>query len=128
MWLVSESPAEMWGFFNIFIYSFKIQNMKAKGTNNYSKKELRTIKTMMMDNKKTVKPMSIVKLSKFVAAQLKRPSSGVYIKMLDMSTQRAKRQPVVTKKVSTPPMSTKSVTFGKPTKIEISDKGMTFFF
>jgi hypothetical protein len=102
--------------------------MRKKGSNNYSKKELRTIKSMMMDNKKTAKPMSTIKLSKFVAATLGRPSTGVYSKMLDMAPQRAKRQPVATKTVSTPPMSTKSVTFGKPTKIEISDKGMTFFF
>lgn len=102
--------------------------MRKKGSNNYSKKELRTIKTMMMDNKKAVKPMSVAKLSKFVAGQLNRPVSGVYFKMLDMAPQRTKRQPVMTKTISTPPMSTKSVTFGKPTKIEISDKGMTFFF
>lgn len=102
--------------------------MRKKGSNNYSRKELRTIKTMMIDNKKTAKPMSIVKLSKFVAEQLNRPTSGVYTKMLDMAPQRTKRQSVATKTISTPPMSTKSVTFGKPTKIEISDKGMTFFF
>jgi hypothetical protein len=102
--------------------------MRKKGSNNYSKKELRTIKTMMMDNKKTVKPMSMVKLSKFVAAQLNRPSTGVYIKMLDMAPQRARRQAVVTKTVSTKMPINKSVTFGKPTKIEISETGMTFFF
>lgn len=102
--------------------------MRKKGSNNYSKKELRTIKTMMMDNKRAVKPMSMAKLSKFVAGQLNRPVSGVYFKMLDMAPQRTKRQPVMTKTISTPPMSTKSLTFGKPTKIEISDKGMTFFF
>jgi hypothetical protein len=102
--------------------------MRKKGSNNYSKKELRTIKTMMMDNKKTVKPMSMVKLSKFVAAQLNRPSTGVYIKMLDIAPQRAKRQAVVTKTVSTKMPINKSVTFRKPSKIEISETGMTFFF
>lgn len=102
--------------------------MRKKGSNNYSRKELRTIKTMMADNKKTAKPMSTVKLSKFVAGVLNRPVTGVYAKMLDMSPQRTKRQPVVTKTIATPPMSTKSVTFRKPTKIEISETGMTFFF
>jgi len=102
--------------------------MRKKGSNNYSRKELRTIKTMMMDNKKTVKPMSMVKLSKFVAAQLNRPSTGVYIKMLDIAPQRARRQAVVTKTVSTKMPINKSVTFRKPSKIEISETGMTFFF
>jgi hypothetical protein len=102
--------------------------MRKKGSNNYSKKELRTIKTMMMDNKKTVKPMSMMKLSKFVAGALNRPISGVYIKMLDMAPQRAKRQPVMTKTVSTKMPLKRSVTFRKPTKIEISETGMTFFF
>jgi hypothetical protein len=112
----------------IFTHSLKTTHMRKKGSNNYSKKELRTIKTMMMDNKKTVKPMSMVKLSKFVAAQLNRPSNGVYIKMLDMAPQRAKRQPVMTKTVSTKMPIKRSVTFRKPSKIEISETGMTFFF
>ena len=82
----------------------------------------------MLDNKRAVKPMSMVKLSKFVAAQLSRPSNGVYIKMLDMSPKRAKRQPVMTKTVSAKMPIKRSVTFRKPTKIEISETGMTFFF
>jgi hypothetical protein len=83
---------------------------------------------MMADNKKTVKPMSTMKLSKFVASSLNRPVSGVYIKMLDMVPQRAKRQPVMTKTVSTKMPLKRSVTFRKPSKIEISETGMTFFF
>jgi hypothetical protein len=102
--------------------------MKAKGQNNYSRKELRTIKTMMADNKRAARPMSMAKLSKFVASNLNRPSNGVYIKMLDMSPKRTKRQPVVTKTVSTKMPLKRSVTFRKPTKIEISETGMTFFF
>ena len=102
--------------------------MRKKGSNNYSRKELRTIKTMMADNKRATRPMSIAKLSKFVAAQLNRPFSGVYIKMLDMSPQRTKRQPVMTNTVSTKMPIKRSVTFRKPTKIEISETGMTFFF
>jgi len=102
--------------------------MKAKGQNNYSRKELRTIKTMMADNKRAARPMSMAKLSKFVASNLNRPSNGVYIKMLDMSPKRAKRQPVMTKTVSAKMPIKRSVTFRKPTKIEISETGMTFFF
>jgi hypothetical protein len=83
---------------------------------------------MMAENKRAARPMSIAKLSKFVAAQLSRPSNGVYIKMLDMSPQRTKRQPVVTNTVSTKMPIKRSVTFRKPTKIEISETGMTFFF
>jgi len=102
--------------------------MKAKGQNNYSKFELRRIKFMMDENKRATRPMSIAKLSKFVAAELKRQSSGVYIKMLDMSPKKTKRQAVVTKTVSTKMPINRSVTFRKPTKIEISETGMTFFF
>lgn len=102
--------------------------MKAKGQNNYSRKELRTIKTMMTDNKRAARPMSMAKLSKFVASKLNRPVNGVYIKMLDMAPQRTRRQPVMTKTVSTKMPLKRSVTFRKPTKIEISETGMTFFF
>jgi hypothetical protein len=102
--------------------------MRRKGSNNYSRKELRTMKTMMMDNKKTAKPMSMVKLSKFVAGVLNRPTTGVYAKMLDRSPKRAKRQPVMTNTVTTKMPIKRSVTFRKPTKIEISETGMTFFF
>lgn len=102
--------------------------MKAKGQNNYSKRELKTIKTMMTENKRSAKSMSMAKLSKFVAAQLSRPSSGVYIKMLDMSPKRSKRQPVMTNTVSAKMPIKRSVTFRKPSKIEISETGMTFFF
>jgi hypothetical protein len=102
--------------------------MRKKGSNNYSRKELRTIKTMMMDNKKTAKPMSIVKLSKFVAGTLNRPTTGVYSKMLSMTSKPTKRQAVVTNTVSTKIPIKRSVTFRKPTKIEISETGMTFFF
>ena len=102
--------------------------MRKKGSNNYSRKELRTIKTMVADNKKTLKPMSMVKLSKFVAGALNRPVTGVYAKMLDMTPKRTKRQAVMTKTVSTKMPISRSVTFRKPTKIEISETGMTFFF
>ena len=102
--------------------------MRKKGSNNYSKMELRKIKFMIDTNKKTLKPMSMVKLSKFVAGELNRPVTGVYAKMLGMTPQRTKRQPVVTKTVSTKMPIKRSVTFRKPTKIEISETGMTFFF
>ena len=102
--------------------------MRKKGSNNYSRKELKTIKTMMAENKRATKPMSMAKLSKFVAAQLSRPSTGVYIKMLDMSPKQTKRQSVMTKTVSAKMPIKRSVTFRKPTKIEISETGMTFFF
>ena len=102
--------------------------MRKKGSNNYSKFELRKIKFMMDENKRATRPMSMAKLSKFVGAQLSRPSNGVYIKMLDMSPKRTKRQPVVTNTVSAKMPIKRSVTFRKPTKIEISETGMTFFF
>lgn len=102
--------------------------MRKKGSNNYSRKEMSTIKKMIVENKKTVKPMSMAKLSKFVAAQLNRPTTGVYYKMRELVPQRVRRAKVVAQKPVQTQVTRKSVTFGKPTKIEISDNGMTFYF
>ena len=104
--------------------------MRKKGSNNYSRKEVSTMRKMIVENKKTIKPMSLAKLSKFVAAQLNRPTAGVYYKMRELVPQRARRikQVVAAQKPVQTEVTRKSVTFGKPTKIEISDNGMTFYF
>lgn len=98
--------------------------MKAKGQNNYSRVELHRMKTAMKHNKTLPKPLSINKLATFIARDLGRSRTGVYYKMLGMKPKSVKRTAVAGPKV----MSKQSITFGKPTKIEISDNGMTFYF
>ena len=103
--------------------------MRSKGQSNYSTKELKRIKTAMRYNKTLPKPMSTNKLANIMAKELGRPYTGVYCKMLTLKTKKTtttapKRVAVEGPKVSVQ----KQVTFGKPTKIEISNNGMTFYF
>jgi len=98
--------------------------MKTKGQVNYSNKELKQIKNALTDNAKMPKPLSLCRLANVVAKALGRSYTGVYYKMLHMQPVRNKRTAVETAKV----MTKKSISFGKPTKIEISDNGMTFYF
>ena len=99
--------------------------MKSKGQINYSNKELKQIKNALTDNAKMPKPLSLCRLAHVVAKALGRSYTGVYYKMLGIKpTSVAKRKAVAAPKV----MSKQSITFGKPTKIEISDNGMTFYF
>jgi hypothetical protein len=98
--------------------------MKSKGQINYSNKELKQIKSALTDNAKMPKPLSLCRLAHVVAKALGRSYTGVYYKMLHMQPVRTKRTAV-----AAPKMVTKnSISFGKPTKIEISDNGMTFYF
>lgn len=98
--------------------------MKSKGQINYSNKELKQIKSALTDNAKMPKPLSLCRLAHVVAKALGRSYTGVYYKMLHMQPVRTKRTAV-----PAPKMVTKnSISFGKPTKIEISDNGMTFYF
>ena len=98
--------------------------MKAKGQNNYSKVELKRMKMAMRYNKSIPKPLSTVKLATVIAKDLGRSHTGVYYKMLGMTPKTVKRTDVAAPKI----MTKKSISFGKPTKIEISDNGMTFYF
>ena len=101
--------------------------MKAKGQNNYSKTELKRMKMAIRYNKSLPKPLSTVKLATVLSKDLNRAYTGVYCKMLEITPGRTKRKASV--KQSTPVMGNKkSITFTKPTKIEISDNGMTFYF
>lgn len=103
--------------------------MKSKGQTNYSSKELKSIKAMVATNKNSFKPLSKRKLATLVANTINRPVTGVYYKLLSMPQKRTytKRTKEVT--TTTPIVSMKkSISFGKPTKIEISDNGMTFYF
>ncbi len=98
--------------------------MKAKGQINYSNVELKRMKMAIRYNKTLPKPLSIVKIARTIAKDLNRGFTGVYSKMLGMTKRTNKRVTVQGPKVSTQ----KQITFGKPTKIEISDNGMTFYF
>ena len=101
--------------------------MRSKGQSNYSTKELKRIKTAMRYNKTLPKPMSTNKLATLMAKELGRPYVGLYCKMLTLKTKTTtapKRVAVEGPKFSVQ----KQVTFGKPTKIEISNNGMTFYF
>lgn len=103
--------------------------MKQKGNTNYSRKEIVSIKESMKVNNLRTKPLSIKKLAISVAKDMDRTMFGIYRKMLSMRPKRAIAQRVIKTPVAAPTVQmTKQVTFGKPTKIEISDAGMTFFF
>ena len=104
--------------------------MRSKGQKDYSSKELKQIKSAMRYNKSLPKPLSTKKLATMMARELGRPYVGLYCKMLTLKTKTTttttapKRVAVEGTKVSVQ----KQVTFGNPTKIEISNNGMTFYF
>ena len=99
--------------------------MKAKGQVNYSNKELKQIKLALRYNKSLPKPLSTCKLAHAMAKELGRSYTGVYYKMLGMKpATNTKRTTVKGTRV----VAQKSVTLGRPTKIEISNNGMTFYF
>lgn len=97
-----------------------------KNMKMYSPAELETMTEMAK------KPLSTPKLAKRLARQFNRTYEGVYVKLLKMRkgmtvepTVTANTTVVRTKK----PVSTNSHTISsRPTKIEISDAGMTFYF
>jgi hypothetical protein len=103
--------------------------MKAKGQLNYSNKELKQIKLAMRYNKTMPKPLSVNRLATIVAKEIGRSRIGVYYKMLGMKPATTKRSTVKgTRVVAQKNPATSSVTLGRPTKIEISNDGMTFYF
>lgn len=92
----------------------------------YSKEELATMTEMAKQ------PVSTTKLAKKLARQFNRTYEGVYVKLLKMRRGMTiePRVTVDTTAVRTKtPVATKSHTISsRPTKIEISDAGMTFYF
>ena len=103
--------------------------MRSKGQKDYSAKELKQIKTAMRYNKAMPKPLSTNKLATMMAKELGRPYTGVYCKMLTLKTNTKTITAPKRVAVEGPKFSVqKQVTFGKPTKIEISNNGMTFYF
>jgi hypothetical protein len=102
--------------------------MKAKGQVNYSNKELKQIKLAMRYNKTMPKPLSVNKLSTIVAKEIGRSRIGVYYKMLGMKPATTRTRVKGTRVVAQRHPAPSSVTLGRPTKIEISNDGMTFYF
>ena len=104
--------------------------MRSKGQKDYSSKELKQMKSAMRHNKSLPKPLSTNKLAVMMAKELGRAYTGVYCKMLTLKTKKTTTT-TAPKHVAVegPKFSVqKQVTFGKPTKIEISNNGMTFYF
>ncbi len=102
--------------------------MKAKGQLNYSLKELKYIKGALRENAKMTKPWSTSKLAKATSRVLGRSYTGVYYKMLGMKPATTRTRVKGTRVVAQRHAAPSSVTLGRPTKIEISNDGMTFYF
>jgi len=89
----------------------------------YSKTELMVMQEMAK------KPISTIKLAKRLAKEFNRTFGGVYAKLLVMR-KHTKVEPVITNTVSTKTVveGKKHTISSRPTKIEISENGMTFYF
>jgi hypothetical protein len=74
------------------------------------------------------KPLSVNKLASIVAKEIGRSRIGVYYKMLGMKPATTKTRVKGTRVVAQKNPAPSSVTLGRPTKIEISNDGMTFYF
>jgi hypothetical protein len=108
----------MWGLYYLFIY-LKHIHMK-KNMKMYSKEELNIMQEMAKQ------PVSTTKLARKLAKQFNRTYVGVYSKLLFMRRGITVEAKIAATKT---PVSTKSHTISnRPTKIEISDAGMTFYF
>jgi hypothetical protein len=91
-----------------------------KNMKMYSKEELSTMQEMAKQ------PVSTTKLARKLAKQFNRTYAGVYSKLLFMRRGITVEAKIAATKT---PVSTKSHTISsRPTKIEISDAGMTFYF
>ena len=94
-----------------------------KNMKMYSKEELATMTEMAKQ------PVSTPKLARKLAKQFNRTYEGVYVKLLKMRRGMTVEPKTVVAPVTKTPVSTKSHTISsRPTKIEISDAGMTFYF
>lgn len=91
-----------------------------KNMKMYSKEELNVMQEMAKQ------PVSTTKLAKRLARQFNRSYAGVYSKLLFMRKGIKVEARIAATKT---PVQTKSHTISnRPTKIEISDAGMTFYF
>lgn len=94
-----------------------------KNMKMYSQEELTTMTEMAK------KPLSTTKLARRLAKQFNRTYAGVYARLLIIRKNVTVEPKTVTTPMTKTPVSTKSHTISsRPTKIEISDAGMTFYF
>jgi len=95
-----------------------------KNMKMYSQEELTTMTEMAK------KPLSTTKLARRLAKQFNRTYAGVYARLLIIRKNVVvEPKAMVATPVAKTPVKTKSHTISsRPTKIEISDQGMTFYF
>lgn len=94
-----------------------------KNMKMYSKEET-SIMTEMAK-----KPVSTTKLARRLAKQFNRTYAGVYARLLIIRKNVVVEPKTVVAPVSKTPVKANSHTISsRPTKIEISDAGMTFYF
>lgn len=94
-----------------------------KNMKMYSQVELATMTEMAKQ------PVSTTKLARKLAKQFNRTYVGVYSRLLTIRKNVVVEPKTVVAPVTKTPVLTKSHTISsRPTKIEISDAGMTFYF
>ena len=94
-----------------------------KNMKMYSKEELSTMQEMAKQ------PVSTIKLARKLAKQFNRTYAGVYSRLLIIRRSVVVEPKAIVTPVAKTPVQTKSHTISsRPTKIEISDAGMTFYF
>ena len=94
-----------------------------KNMKMYSKEELSIMQEMAKQ------PVATTKLARKLAKQFNRTYIGVYSRLLTIRRNVVVEPKTVVVPVTKTPVSTKSHTISsRPTKIEISDAGMTFYF
>lgn len=91
-----------------------------KNMKTYSKEELSTMQEMAKQ------PVSTTKLARKLAKQFNRTYGGVYAKLLFMRRGITVEAKIAATK--TPVLAKSHTISNRPTKIEISDAGMTFYF
>jgi len=109
------------------------QNETKMERRHYSRKETKQLRVLIDENNSSAKPLSLRQLSLRAAKELNRKEFGIYNKMLKMCVQKpkyqknARKQAVIAQPTVQQPTQ-KSVSFGRPTKIDITETGMTFYF
>lgn len=94
-----------------------------KNMKMYSKEELSIMEEVAKQ------PISTPKLARRLAKQFNRTYTGVYARLLTIRKNVIVEPKTVTTPMTKTPVKAKSHTISsRPTKIEISDAGMTFYF
>ena len=94
-----------------------------KNMKMYSQEELTTMTEMAK------KPVATSKLARKLAKEFNRTYAGVYARLLIIRKNVVMEPKAIVTPVAKTPVKTKSHTISsRPTKIDISDQGMTFYF